>query len=104
MKKEAFFRSDPNVAMSSAQEKQFQGAYAPTAVHMKKEHGKIVQDCDVYIGNEINNSSWQLAQSKWHDPYHSRWDLLPSQRKEKYKNYILNHPHLIKCLKELCGQ
>ena len=57
MKKEAFFHSDANVAMSSAQEKHFQGAYAPMVVHMKKEHGKIVQDCDVYIGNEIDNSS-----------------------------------------------
>ena len=73
-------------------------------VHLKKEKGKIVQDCDVYIGNGISNSSWQLMESKWHNPYHMRWDLLPSQRLEKYKVYIMNNPYLVKSFEELRGK
>ena len=78
--------------------------YSPWVVHLKKEKGKIVQDCDVYIGNEISNLSWQLMESKWHDPYHARWDLLPSQRLEKYKVYIMNNPFLVKSLEKLVGK
>ena len=79
-------------------------AYSPQVVKLKKEKGKTVQDCDVYIGNEISNTSWQLMESKWHDPYHSRWDLLPSQRLEKYKVYIMKNLFLVKSIKELWGK
>ena len=91
-------------AAAAADHADFIPAYSPRVVHLKKEKGKIVQDCDVYIGNEISNSSWQLMESKWHDPYHARWDLLPSQRLEKYKVYIMNNPYLVKSLKELQGK
>ena len=86
------------------QGEEFEPSYSPRVVRLKKEKGKIVQDCDVYIGNAIKNSSWKLAQSKWFDPCHERWDLLPTQRMEKYKMYILSHPLLIRSLRELCGQ
>ena len=56
------------------------------------------------LGMKFQNSSWQLTESKWHDPYHMRWDLLPSQRLEKYKVYIMNNPYLVKRLKELRGK
>ena len=58
----------------------------------------------MYIGNEINNSSWKLQESKWHNLYHSRWDLLPAERIEKYRIYVLNHPYLLKSLVQLRGQ
>ena len=91
-------------AAAAADHADFIPAYSPQVVHLKKEKGKIVQDCDVYIGNEISNSSWQLTESKWHDPYHTRWDLLPSQRLQKYKVYIMNNPYLVKSLEELRGK
>ena len=91
-------------AAAAADHADFIPAYSPQVVHLKKEKGKIVQDCDVYIGNEISNLSWQLMESKWHDPYHMRWDLLPSQRLKKYKVYIMNNPYLMKSLEELRGK
>ena len=42
----------------------------PLVVHLKKQGGNIIQNCDVYIGNAIRNSSWDLEESKWCDPFH----------------------------------
>ena len=92
------------MADAAADHADFIPTYSPQVVHLKKEKVKIVQDCYVYIGNEISNLSWQLMESKWHDPYHMRWDLLPSQRLEKYKVYIMNNLYLVKRLKELRGK
>ena len=92
------------MANAAADHADFIPAYSPQVVHLKKEKGKIVQDCNVYIRNEISNSSWQLTESKWHNPYHARWDLLPSQRLEKYKLYIMNNPYLVTSFEELRGK
>ena len=90
--------------MSLSAEDEYDAPYSPRVVQLKKVKGTIVQDCDIYIGNEIRNSSWELKESKWQNPYHGRWDLLPTQRLEKYKLYVLNNPYLMKCLTELRGQ
>ena len=51
-------------AAAAADHADFIPTYSPQVVHLKKEKGKIVQDCNVYTGNEISNSSWQLMKSK----------------------------------------
>ena len=38
-------------------------------VRIRKARGHVVQDCDVYIGNEINNTHWELKRSDWANPY-----------------------------------
>ena len=88
-------------AAAAADHADFIPAYCPRVVQLKKEKGKTVQDCDVYIGNEISNLSWQPMETKWHNPYHVRLDLLLSQRLENYKVYIMNNPYLGKTLEEL---
>ena len=40
-----------------------------TVVHLKRQGGQVVQDCDVYIGRACNMGGWHLPQSKWHNPY-----------------------------------
>jgi len=40
-----------------------------TVVHLKRQNGQIVQDCDIYIGRACNMGGWHLVQSKWHNPY-----------------------------------
>jgi hypothetical protein len=40
-----------------------------TVVHLKRQNGEIVQDCDIYIGRTCNMGGWKLSQSKWHNPY-----------------------------------
>ena len=44
----------------------------PLVVHLKKQGGNIIRNCDVYIGNAITNSSWDLEESKWCDPFDER--------------------------------
>lgn len=41
----------------------------PTVVRLKRKNGKIVQDCDIYIGRRIYMGGWRLDQSKWANPY-----------------------------------
>ena len=61
----------------------------PVVVHLKK------QNCDVYIGNAIKNSSWDLEESKWCDPFHEWWDLSVRERHKKYKEYVTLKPELM---------
>ena len=41
----------------------------PTLVKLKRSNGKIVQDCDIYIGRAINMGGWHLSTSKWANPF-----------------------------------
>ena len=52
-------------------------------VRIKKHHDVLVQNCDVYIGNRISNSHWQLPRSDWANFYMYQEDSLV-----KYANHI----------------
>ena len=93
-----------HTGLTMNEQQEFIPAYSPHVLQLKKEKGVIVQDCDVYIGHKISNSNWQFDESKWTNPYHSRWDLMPSQRLQKYRVYVLNNPHLLKSLVDLHRQ
>ncbi len=76
----------------------------PTVVHLRRLKGKIVQDCDVYIGRACNMGGWKLNQSKWHNPYsvkqYGRDGAL-----NRYKTYIESNTHnLLNDLHELTGK
>lgn len=76
----------------------------PTVVHLRRSKGKIVQDCDIYIGRACNMGGWNLSQSKWHNPYsvkqYGRDDAL-----DRYKKYIESNQHnLLNDLHELAGK
>ncbi|CAF1247059.1 unnamed protein product [Rotaria sp. Silwood1] len=76
----------------------------PTVVHLRRSKGKIVQDCDIYIGRACNMGGWQLNQSKWHNPYsvkqYGRDGAL-----DCYKKYIeSNQNNLLDDLHELAGK
>ena len=76
----------------------------PFVVRLRKEKGKTIQDCDVYIGNAVFNSNWSLEESKWCDPFHQEWSLSVAERKKKYRDYITSTPRLMQCLHELKGK
>lgn len=76
----------------------------PKLVHLRKVNGTVVQGCDIYIGNQINNPSWNLKQSKWSDPFHSLWNVPLTQRLDKYKQHILKQPQLVNDLGDLRGK
>ncbi len=56
------------------------------AVRMRKVRGNIYQDYDVYVGYRIDNPSWRLPESKWHNPFEE--EELPL-RLALYKKHIL---------------
>lgn len=74
-------------------------------VRVRKWGGKVYQDCDVWIGDEIRNSSWTFDKSVWANPFPA-----PSTKKSrdwfmrKYKSHILSDPKLRKELQELRGK
>ena len=76
----------------------------PLVVHLKKQGGNIIPNCDIYISNAIRNSSWDLEESKWCDPFHERWDLSVKERRKKYRDYVTSKPELMRSLSELRGK
>ena len=63
-------------------------------VRIRKVRGFLVQDCDVYIGNEIKNDNWDLKQSDWANPY---WGTSENSLKQ-YETYIRGDKQLMKRL------
>ena len=79
--------------------------YSPSmVVHLKKQGGNIIHNCNICISNGIKNSSWELEESKWCDPFHKRWDLTLKERWKKYRDYVTSKPELMRSLSELRGK
>lgn len=74
-------------------------------VRLKRSKGKIIQDCDVYIGRACNRGGWNLPTSKWANPFPLwRYDYDRKLVNEMYKNYIKHRLDLLTSLHELKGQ
>lgn len=75
------------------------------AVHLLRRGGKVVQDCDVYIGRAMCRGGWRLAASKWANPIqlknvgYNRQEML-----RRYRSYLLSRPDLMSQLHELKGK
>jgi hypothetical protein len=66
--------------------------------------GKVVQDCDVYIGRMCSMGGWNLPQSKWANPFTVRKEGSATAAIAKYKKYISQNPRLLRDLPELHGK
>lgn len=76
----------------------------PTVVHLRRLKGKVVQDCDVYIGRACNMGGWRLNQSKWHNPYSVK-EYGRDNALDRYRTHIeSNTNNLLSDLHELGGQ
>jgi hypothetical protein len=79
-------------------------------VKLKRSGGKIVQDCDVYIGRRINMGGWNLPQSKWANPFklkdfEEKYGKEGMKRlQEAYYSYVVSKKELIDSLPELDGK
>ena len=40
-----------------------------SVVKLSRVNGKVIQDCDVYIGRACFRGGWNLPASKWANPY-----------------------------------
>lgn len=80
-------------------------SHSPVVVRIKRCKGKIVQDCDIYIGRKCFMGGWKLEESKWHNPF--KLDLDDENRRKcllKYETYIRGNSELMNCLYELSGK
>ncbi len=75
-----------------------------TVVHLHRRGDHVIQDCDVYIGRANFLGGWQLAQSKWHNPFKPKDIASKAERLRRYREHILSKPELIADLWELKGK
>lgn len=80
-------------------------------VCLKRKGGKIVQDCDVYIGRRLNMGGWRLKDSKWKNPFVMKKGLKGDEEKKerdrvikKYEKYIRENKDLLSSIEELRGK
>jgi hypothetical protein len=73
-------------------------------VRIQRKHGKIIQDCDIYIGREWHYGGWNLKQSKWHNPFPLKKCKDINECLAKYKAYVLSRSDLLADLHELKGK
>ena len=72
-------------------------------VRIRRKSGKVVQDCDVYIGRACYRGGWKLPQSIWHNPF-SVNKFGREKSIELYRQYILETPGLMSQLHTLQGK
>ena len=72
-------------------------------VKLRKIDGKIYQDCDVYIGPKVNNTSWSLEESEWMNPFSFFGDK-PSLANRAYREHIEHNDLLLSKLPNLRGK
>ena len=69
---------------------------------MRRKGGKVVQDCDVYVGRRCTMGGWNLPESKWHNPFVVARDR--SLAVAQYREWIQKQPELMAALGELKGK
>lgn len=77
---------------------------SPTVVHLKRKDGKVVQDCDVYIGRRLTMGGWNLKDSIWANPFKIDEENTREQVLEKYEKYLRSNFPLLSKLKSLEGK
>ena len=75
-------------------------------VRLRRYKGKVIQDCDEYIGHKVSfPSGWNLPESKWANPFPLKgFNGNRSLCCETYRKYILSKPELMTSLHELQGK
>ena len=61
----------------------------PHVVHLKRKNGKVIQNCDIYIGRQCNMGGWNLNSSKWANPFTVKECGTVEVAIEKYRDYVL---------------
>ena len=73
-------------------------------VRLRRRGGRVVQDCDVYIGRECKMGGWQLPASKWANPYTVAACGTAEVAVERYRQYIMRNKLLLDDIGELRGK
>lgn len=80
-------------------------ARKPTrVVKLRRSGGRIVQDCDVYIGRRWTVGGWDLPQSEWANPYSVRSVGSAAEAVRLYEHeHLPRHPELLAKVGSLRG-
>ncbi len=71
---------------------------------MKPAGGRIVQDCDVYIGRRWTFGGWDLPQSQWANPFTVKRSGSAERAVEEFRLYLLKRPDLVDQIRGLGGK
>lgn len=74
-----------------------------SVVHLKRKGGKVVQDCDVYVGRRWTLGGWDLPESKWQNPFKVS-EYGRDLALKKYEIYVRENDELWNSLEELEGK
>lgn len=72
----------------------------PLLVRLSRKGKKIIQNCDIYIGQQWKSDGWDLKESCWH--LQCKPGSLSSERKDEYYKYIKDQ--MSDRLEELSGK
>jgi len=72
-----------------------------TVVKIQRRGGKIVQDCDIYIGRSVSRGGWDLPTSKWANPFTVSKCGSAEKAVAMFEDYLLSKPALLSCIGEL---
>ena len=72
-----------------------------TIVRIQRRGGKVVSDCDLYIGRQVTRGGWDLPASKWANPYTIAACGSAERAVALYEAYLLQTPALMASLGEL---
>jgi len=77
---------------------------ATRVVKIQRRDGKVIQDCDVYIGRAVARGGWQLPGSKWANPFSIAKYGSAEKVVQLYEEYLVSKPDLMASLPELQGK
>ncbi|KAL6074009.1 DUF4326 domain-containing protein [Balamuthia mandrillaris] len=76
----------------------------PVVVRIQRKDGRVVQDCDVYIGRACYRGGWSLPQSKWYNPFTAKKCGSVGGCVQRFEEYARASPELMGALGELVGK
>ena len=86
-------------AMSEHKERPF-----ATVVHLKIKGGKVVQDCDEYIGRAQNQGGWKLSTSIWANDHPVKACKSVDDACRRFEIDLRKNKVLLSKIPELCGK
>ena len=73
-------------------------------VRLLRKGGKIVQDCDVYIGRSVKRGGWNLDASIWANPFKRKPDVPIGSTLAAYEKYVRSSTVLMNEIPSLIGK
>ncbi len=84
-----------------------------TVVRLRRDRDQVFQDCDLYIGQQVKHSGWDLEASRWANPFKltrknsdrtEETNMTRTESLKRYQQHVLDSPELMASLHELKGK